>query len=150
MAASVTLDEPLLLGAPTGEAVTLREATLSWEREGVAIDDVWLSADLSAAECEGLMDGAFFHLDPEARGPIFGGEFDLAQPLRLELRLGQQHIAHLWTAAESIEDAAEVVSRSPLSHPLRRTESWYATTLTQAAEPGLRTGMRTRWLDDRP
>ncbi|NJN94246.1 MAG: YbjN domain-containing protein [Anaerolineales bacterium] len=104
---------------------------------------------------------ALLHLEPEARGPLFGGAFDPAGEVEIEARLAEEMLPYL---NEGTGDADEAVSKlfelsqARTDHPLLSTGSWYGLEVKQEvplppelAEIGtLKAGYRTVWAKEDP
>jgi hypothetical protein len=96
--------------------------------------DVWVEIDRAAA----------FHLAPDARGKVFGGELTAGKPVRIEAILGTKGFTLLGVMLDDPEVLGETLCGPELAS-IRTTDAWYAMYVSQEVSPGLRTGFQTRW-----
>lgn len=125
---------------PSGAGVSVEVLSAEQTSDGVRLvievdPDVWQTIDLVM----------LFHLRWDVRNP---GEVSGEGPVQIHLRLDDALVA---TAADVTLPAA--LNDLPDDHPLRSTQSWYATEATEAVDlpPALagsgelRQGFTTKW-----
>lgn len=138
----------LTLRAPNGAAVVLREVRARLANEGEQLSEVWLIAEVDAATWSAIDHAGWFHLDPDVRGPSFGGPIASGGTVQLEARLARDQVTTLALLAESEWDVLAQILGARLVPALHDTESWYALHVTRQQGP-LRVGFRTTWADAR-
>ena len=97
---------------------------------------------LSPADWRVVDRSHLFHLEPEARGPIFAGGFEPSVDIEIEARLSAEVLDEIrpqdvfLLAGEMVDDAHD--------GRLRETESWWALNVKQKRGQ-VKTGFQTRW-----
>jgi len=129
--------------APDGTPLIAREAQLEVRSGRRWITEVRLLFEVSPETWHAVVEGQWFHLEPEAWGPVFAGDFDAGSDIRIEARLAPGHL-HLFDASAGPKAHAAVLLQAADDNPVRQTESWYALFVTQESGPA-RTGFQTRW-----
>lgn len=89
--------------------------------------------------------GRWFHLDEDARGPIFGGGFHADKPVEIEATLRTQSLPLVAISAEDVWEIGAMFLDAAPGAEILSTEVWFALYVKQEAFPGLKTGMQTRW-----
>lgn len=136
---------PFAWRAADGAALAVESAEFVVKQDDVErITGVRLLFELPWDEWQRVDRGRWFHLEPDARGPVFGGAFDPEKPLRLEVKLGDPGLTLVEILVEHPDQFGERFIARDLDH-LRDVEKWYAVAVTQEAAPGVRTGLRTTW-----
>ncbi len=132
----------LTMRAPSGEAVELRALKCAMTgSDAQGLTAFILSFQVSAGDYEGIDRQELFGLARSRRGPQFGNGFSSERPIFIEARLRSEHRSRLTGAeVEDVLDMAAVLISSPAEGPLRATESWQATQVTQEIVPGLQGG----------
>ncbi len=126
-----------------GDAVPVREVRIDQPDDGTVIGlwtvswETWTTID----------ERRLFHLDPNLRGPIFGGSLDEGRDVEIEARLDDE-------VAAAVRDEDVFVTGAKLrgagaDDAIARTESWFALRVKQDDPdiPGLKTGFQTSWAD---
>ena len=88
-----------------------------------------------------------FHLSPEVRGPIFGGELAEEVEVEVEARLSTAGLALVGVLAENPQDAERIFLQAGAAHELRQSESWYALYVKQPLGTGMKIGFATTYSD---
>lgn len=135
---------PVDFRIPSGADLPAR--VLSADRSG---DDVRLVIEVDPDAWQTIDLVMLFHLRWNVRDP---GEVSGERPVQLGLRLDDALVAE----SAAVELPAGLAGL-PADHPLRSTQSWYATEVTEAVDlpPGftgsgeLRQGFTTRWAVER-
>lgn len=90
--------------------------------------------------------GRWFHLEDDARGPVFGGDFNAEKPIELEATLKTQSLPLVAISTEDIWDIGALFLDATPNSELIRTESWFALYVKQETGiKGLKSGMQTKW-----
>ncbi|MEL6347382.1 MAG: hypothetical protein AAFV53_29980 [Myxococcota bacterium] len=124
----------------TGDApIRPLDAAVGWDG-GAAV----LTMTVSSEDYDRIDAAAMLHLDPIMRR---GGEarLDRSQPVRITARLHENDARDLLTVAPDDDALAAALQVDVETHPFRRQDAWYATTVTQERMPGVRVGYRTEW-----
>ena len=137
------LREGLSLRTPADTGLTVRAAELEIDRDGGRLLEVRLRAHLAFADWALVDHRGWFHLDPEVRGPVFGGAFLPDREVEILARLAPEYHALLATPAGRRLLMVEVLRAAPDASPLRQTESWWALTALQQ-RGRVKAGMRVR------
>lgn len=133
----------LALHPADGPALPVSDVELALDRDahGVVVQ-VLTSVTLQPEAWARVDRDALFHLDPEARGPVFGGTLADDAPVTLDLSLDPAHREDL---LDGTGDIYEVGARlRDADAPWARPEAWWA---LRAHQPrgDVRTGFATRW-----
>lgn len=136
----------LALRAADGSTLQVSEVRLWLRREEGKLSRLVLQFLVPREAYEEISRKRLFHLEPEVRGPLFGGEFEPGRPIEIEARLADERLAALDAATEDAIDIAVAVVGEPLTGPLRATESYYAMYVKQQhAFLPVKTGYQTSW-----
>lgn len=135
-------------GNLAGSAVALR-----LERDGFTVSDLLLTIRLSFDQWKQVDRDAAFHLDPDHRQQWTVPSFDPELPVRITLRLADDYLGRVpLSPGEAAEWLLGDTGKAPPDE-LRRDDSWYALSVTQAPggeEAGaLAGGFRTDWAEAR-
>ena len=98
-----------------------------------------------------------FHLNPDVRGQIFGGELEPDLDVEIEAKIDPSFIFDISTQIKTVENLADrllYLSQNEPESPLLNTESWFAIYVKQSVdlppefgEGRLKVGYRTTWAD---
>ena len=149
----------VVLAAPDGSDVRITHVQAALTYDGDRLEDVRITFRLDPETWARVDAGGWFHLDPDARGPTFGGALRAGEPVEIEARLSQPGLT---AAAVTTDDEWDVGAqirggRSPeqrdgeplppgrLNPDIGLTEGWRALAVKQPDPeiPGLKTGFAT-------
>ncbi|MFH1467675.1 MAG: hypothetical protein ABIO70_25035 [Pseudomonadota bacterium] len=133
----------LSLRAPEGEPIPISAVSVRAVSEGEHLVALRVELTLSQQAWARVDREALFHLDPDARGPVFGGSFE-PREVEIEARLDASLLPKAAQAYETIFHLGALLLEEG---PFSATESWYALNVKQAHGP-IKLGMATRWANE--
>lgn len=134
---------------PGGEILAAEKIRTSITFAGDQLVELRLIFQVSFADWQRIDAGGWFHLGEEdAKGPIFGGDFDPAKPIEIEATLRTQSLPLVAISSEDIWDIGALFLDATPGSELISTENWFALYVKQDALPGLKTGLQTKWAHD--
>ena len=105
-----------------------------------------LLCEIDQATWKRIDGGRWFHLENDARGPIFGGEFNGDKPIELEATLKTQSLPLVAISTEDVWDIGALFLDATADSELLKTESWFALYVKQETGiKGLKSGMQTKY-----
>jgi hypothetical protein len=134
----------LQLYAPGVVPVQILAVEVALDREEGQISEVLLSFTVSASDWQRIDVGAWFHLTPEGRGPVFAGRLQADQPVELEVRLEAGARAALLVGTVDIFDVGAKIRGGEVEQAWMQTEAWRALYVKQP-RGGIKTGFATAW-----
>jgi len=139
---------PISLYAPSGEALPLTEVLLRLDLEGEQLVGCRLEFELPHHVWERVDQEALFHLDPDVRGPCFGGGFEPGIPIEIEARLQPSSLPLVSLQANDVYEAGVLLMDAAPGSELVSTESWYALVVKQRFVGPVKTGFVTQYRDE--
>lgn len=140
------LPAPQLLSARSG-SLAIHSVVLDVTMDDSQLQELRLIFLLTPADWERVDREQLFHLSPEVRGPVFGGELEEGVEVEVEARLSTAGLALVGVLAESPADVERIFLQAGATHELRQTESWYALYVKQPLGTGLKIGFATTYSD---
>lgn len=149
----------LALRPPQGNPITLQitEVAADLLDGTTSIARCFLTFTVDPDTYRRIDDEALFHLDPDVRGPLFGGQFAPDADIEIEAKLAPEFLYEVSTKTKTVEALAEHLrnlSHNEPGHLLLSTDSWFALYVKQAVtlppelgEGALKVGYRTVWAD---
>lgn len=134
------------LYGPDGSVVHVTKVRNGITFLGGQLSELRLLFEVDQATWKRIDAGRWFHLDDDARGPIFGGEFKGDEPMELEATLKTQSLPLVAISTEDVWDIGALFLDAAPDSELLRTESWFAQYVKQETGiKGLKSGMQTKW-----
>lgn len=147
----------LTLFSPEGDQLVVQAVELALTHEAQRCQGCQLTIQVSPSVLQEIETQGYFHLTPAVRGPIFGGDFDSAKDVEIDLALDKA----LWSQMDGSEEerlaAAAAKRLVQLSQqgkpaPLLMTDRWYGLHVKQEislpkdlGKGTLKVGYRTEW-----
>jgi hypothetical protein len=134
------------LYGPDGSVVHVTKVRNGITFVGGQLAELRLLVELDWATWQRIDKSRWFHLEDDARGPIFGGEFKEGQPIELEATLKRQSLPLVAISTEDVWDIGALFLDATPDSELLKTESWFAQYVKQdTGIKGLKSGMQTKW-----
>ncbi len=146
MKTELDLPAPQHLSARSG-SLAIHAAVIEITMEEGQLQELRLIFQLTPADWQRVDREQLFHLSPEVRGPIFGGELQEGVEVEVEARLSTAGLALVGVLAESSEEVERMFLQAGAAHELRQTEAWYALYVKQPLGTGLKIGFATTYSD---
>lgn len=153
------IDVPFQLQLPDGEWLMVQVFNIRLQVEEDELYQCIITFKVSPETYAQIDRQRLFHLEPEARGQLFGGSFDPAVEVEIEASLNRDLMPQLKNLGESTDEALNQLfelSAAQTPHPLLATDSWYGLYVKQELPlPSelqhlgtLKAGYRTIWAEE--